>query len=172
MIGVEKVSLKIFNAFGTRSFLLTAGSFAEKKYNCMVIAWGSLGVMWGKPFAQVVVRPTRYTLEFLRDYESFTLCALPKKYAPALKICGTKSGRDTDKIKESGLTPVAASMVEAPAFAEAELVLECKKIYWDRFKPENFWAPFIEGNYQAKDYHYVFFGAVLAVRGTADYIAR
>ena len=56
--------------------VLTAGSFAEGRYNAMTVAWGSFGTMWSKPFAQIVVRPSRYTREFMEQYDTFTLCAL------------------------------------------------------------------------------------------------
>jgi flavin reductase (DIM6/NTAB) family NADH-FMN oxidoreductase RutF len=92
----------------------------------MTVAWGSMGVMWGKPFAQVVVRPVRYTFEFMEQYDSFTLCAFPAEYRQTLLMLGTKSGRDGDKIAESGLTPVVSANVAAPGFAEAELIVELR----------------------------------------------
>ncbi len=125
--------------------------------------------MWNKPFAQVVVRPTRYTRQFMDQYDTFTLCAFPERYRKALKLLGSKSGRDGDKIAESGLTPIAASKVAAPAFAEAELIIECRKIYWDDFKPEHFLDHKIHANYPIKDYHRVYFGEIVAILGDGRY---
>jgi len=144
-------------------FLLTCGDFASGKFNTMTVAWGSMGVMWFKPFVQVVVRPTRYTYEFMEQYDSFTLCAFSEQYRKAVQLMGTKSGRDGDKISEAGLTPVASTSVSAPSFDEAELAVECTKIYWQDMAPANFVDPAIEKNYPAKDYHRIYFGEIMAV---------
>ena len=148
--------------------LLTAGDFAAHAYNTMTISWGSLGTMWNKPFVQVVVRPTRYTYSFMERYPTFTLTAFPSQFKDALDLLGSKSGRDGDKIKASGLTPVASNHVAAPNFAEAELVLECKKIYFDDYEPAHFLANYIQKNY-TNDFHRVYFGEILAIQGTAAY---
>ncbi len=145
--------------------LLTSGDFAAGHFNTMTVGWGSLGVMWGKPFAQVVVRPVRYTYEFVERYDTFTLCAFSKAYRKALSLLGSRSGRDGDKIAASGLTPAASTMVAAPSFAEAELVLECRKMYWQDLDAAHFLDPEIGGNYPQKDYHRVYFGEILAIWG-------
>jgi len=150
-------------------FLLTAGNFARKHFNSMTVAWGSIGVMWSKPFVQVVVRPTRYTYQFMNEYDTFTLCAFPKAYRQALTLLGSRSGRDGDKIGASGLTPIPATQVTAPAYAEAELILECRKIYWDDFEPVRFLDASIENNYSQSDYHRIYFGEILTIAGTSQY---
>lgn len=149
--------------------VLTCGDFAAKQYNSMTVGWGSFGVMWNMPFAQVVVRPGRYTYEFMERYDTFTLCALGKKDKPALQILGSRSGRDTDKIAEAGLTPIASTRIAAPGFDEAQLIIELRKIYWDDFSPKNFLNPSIEENYPQKDYHRIFYGEILAIFGTGAY---
>jgi flavin reductase (DIM6/NTAB) family NADH-FMN oxidoreductase RutF len=149
--------------------VLTCGDFEAGKFNAMTVGWGSFGVMWNMPFAQVVVRPGRYTFEFMNRYESFTLCAFGKKYRDALQILGSRSGRDIDKIAEAGLTPIPSTKVAAPGFAEAQLIIELRKIYWDDFTPEHFLDPSIEENYPNKDYHRMFFGEIMAIFGTGEY---
>jgi len=151
--------------------VLTAGSFVENSFNAMTVAWGSLGTMWSKPFAQVVVRPSRYTREFMEQYDTFTLSAFPQAQRKAVQLLGTKSGRDGDKIAEAGLTPVAATTVAAPCFAEAELVIECRKMYWQDMDSANFLDPAIEKNYAQKDYHRIYFGEVVAISGVASFQA-
>jgi flavin reductase (DIM6/NTAB) family NADH-FMN oxidoreductase RutF len=150
-------------------FLLTSGDFDAGHYNTMTVAWGSFGIMWQKPIATVVVRPTRYTFEFIEKYETFTLTAFDLKYKDQLKLLGTKSGRDGDKIAEAGFDIVPSEKVDAPAFKQAELIIECKKIYWDDFKPENFLDSTIEEKYPKKDYHRMYFGEILAVKGIEKY---
>ena len=166
-IPCEQLSVRFHHLWADQWMLLTSGDFAGGRFNTMAVGWGSLGAMWGRPFAQVVVRPTRYTREFLEAYDTFTLCAFPPKCRDAVQLLGTKSGRDGNKIAESGLTPTASSAVAAPCFAQAELVIECRKIYWQDLDPAHFLDPGIERNYPKKDYHRVYFGEVLAVSGVA-----
>ena len=164
-IPVQEFSVKIHSLWDKSWFLLSAGNFAENKFNSMTISWGSMGIMWGKPFVQVVVRPTRYTLGFMDANPDFTICSFPDQYRKALQLLGAKSGRDGNKVQESGLIPCKSSQVGAPSFIEANLVIECQKIYSDIFKPQGFIDPAIEDNYQLGDYHRIFYGEVLTIRG-------
>ncbi len=170
-IAIENFTVKAYGLFEVDWLLLTSGDFESGHYNAMTISWGSLGVMWNRPFAQVVVRPVRYTFEFIQKYDTFTLCAFPPAYHKALSLLGTKSGRDGNKIAEAQLTAVKASRAAAPAFAEAELVIECRKIYWQDFEPQNFLDTRIEQNYPRKDYHRIIFGEIMAVEGVEKYTA-
>ena len=163
-ISPRNFTTDIINLWEKRWLLLTSGDFKSGNFNTMTVAWGSIGQMWNKPFVQAVVRPTRYTFEFMEKYDTFTLCAFPDEYKPALNLLGSKSGRDGDKIAETNLNVMQSSVVAAPSFKEADLIIECKKIYWDDFKPENFLVPEIDNNYKLKDYHRVYFGEILAIR--------
>lgn len=165
-------NLNIIKSWGQDWFLLTAGENASGKFNTMTVAWGSLGVMWNKPFAQVVVRPSRYTLDFMEAGDSFTLSAFSPEYKNTLTFCGSHSGRDLDKVKEAKLTPLASQSIAAPGFAEAELIIECQKIYKTRFEPKDFLSPEIEPCYNGEDYHQVYFGEILKIYGTEKYQAR
>jgi flavin reductase (DIM6/NTAB) family NADH-FMN oxidoreductase RutF len=149
--------------------LLSAGDFARKDWNCMTVGWGSFGVMWGKPFAQIVVRPTRHTIRFTDTYPAFTLCAFPESCRKALSWLGSHSGRDGDKVTPTGLTPIASRLVAAPGFDEAELIVECRTMYSDALDPSRFLDPAIESNYPKKDYHRVYFGEIVALAGTPSW---
>jgi len=162
-IPFDEFAVKPFHVWTDRWLLLTAGDFAAGRYNAMTVGWGSLGVMWGRPFAQVVVRPVRHTYQFTEQYDTFTLCAFPEQYRSALALLGSRSGRDGDKIAAAGLTPIASTQVAAPSFAEADLIIECRKIYWADFTPAHFLDPEIEANYPQKDYHRSYFGEILAI---------
>ena len=170
MIPPNRFIINNVDLWSTKWLVLTSGDFEKKDFNSMIVGWGSLGVMWNRPFAQVVVRPTRHTYNFMEQYDSFTLCALPEKYRKALNLLGSKSGRHGDKIAESGLRSMASTKVAAPAYAEAELIIECRKIYWDDFKPEHFLDQRIHSNYPLKDYHRIYFGEILAVLGEHKYM--
>lgn len=170
-ISLNRLSVQAHYLWAKQWLLLTAGDFEKGHFNTMTVGWGSLGTMWGKPFAQVVVRPHRYTFEFIERYDTFTLTVFSDDYRGALNLLGTKSGRDGDKIAETGLTPIASQRVAAPGFAEAELILECQKIYWDDLNPGGFLDPAIENNYPQRDYHRVYFGEILAAFGVKSYQA-
>jgi flavin reductase (DIM6/NTAB) family NADH-FMN oxidoreductase RutF len=150
-----------------RWFVLTAGTM--EKFNAMTVAWGSVGGMWEMPFVQVVVRPTRHTFGFMNDFETFTLCSFPPKHRKDLAILGSKSGRDTDKIALTKLTVVKSKAVAAPCFKEADLVIECRKIYWQDLDDRNFMSPAIAENYPQLDFHRVFFGEMLSIRGSDEF---
>lgn len=167
-IAVENFLVSAHTQWHNHWMLLTAGDFQTGHFNTMTVGWGSFGTMWNLPFAQVVVRPTRYTFEFIERYPTFTLCGFPHTYRQALQLLGTVSGRDRNKIAEAGLTPEASSQVAAPGFAEANLIIECRKMYWDDLKPTQFLAPDIEKHYPLKDYHRIYFGEILAIAGTQD----
>jgi flavin reductase (DIM6/NTAB) family NADH-FMN oxidoreductase RutF len=164
-IAIENFIAKPIHLWDVQWLLLTSGDFSQNRFNAMTVGWGSIGYMWRRPFVQVVVRPVRFTYSFMEEYDTFTLCAFPKQYHAALQLLGNKSGRDGDKIAEAGLTPVASTTVPAPGYAEASLVIECRKIYWDDVHPQNFLDPEIDKNYPRKDYHRIYFGEILALFG-------
>lgn len=95
----------------------------------------------------------------------------PAALKPALNLLGSRSGRDGDKIAASGLHPIASKLVSAPSFEEAELVVECRKIYWQDIDPRHFLDPSVEEHYPKSDYHRLYFGEILAVQGVDAYRA-
>lgn len=168
-IDINQFALRAYDLWENQWLLLTAGDFATGEYNCMTVAWGSFGSMWARPFAQVVVRPVRYTFSYMERFDSFTLCAFDEEHRAALSYLGSRSGRNSPKIVESGLTPQPASVVAAPVYAEATLAVECRKIYWQDFDPAHFLEPWIDSKYPTRDYHRSYFGEIVAVSGTEEY---
>lgn len=164
-ISNQEFTLRSISAWDDAWFLLTSGDFEKGHYNTMTVSWGSIGMIWSKPFVQVVVRPTRHTYGFIQTFPDFTLCAFNEEYREALRLLGSKSGRDFDKILDSKLTPVKSQKISAPAFAEANLIIECRKIYQAPFDPKNFIDPEIEMCYSQKDYHTAYFGEILFIEG-------
>lgn len=90
-INVREFSMKPFKMIGDQWMLVTAGD--QIKYNTMTASWGGIGVMWGKNVAVTVIRPQRYTKEFVESHDCFTLSFYPEEYKKALSLCGSKSGR-------------------------------------------------------------------------------
>ena len=139
--------------------LITAGT--PERCNTMTASWGGLGVLWGANVATCYIRPQRYTKEFVEREDYFTLSFFGQEYRKALALCGSKSGRDMDKVKECGFT-VAAGEGNAPYFQEAELVLVCRKAYWQDLDPTHFLNPDTDGKwYPEKDYHRIYIGEIV-----------
>lgn len=171
-IPVDQFQSKNYGLFTEKWFLLTSGDYEKSHFNTMTIEWGSIGKVWRVPLVQVFVRHSRYTFEFMEQYDSFTLTCFPTTYKKALTLLGTKSGRDGDKIAEAGLTPQAGSRVAAPVFAEAELTIECKKMYWDDIVLEQMGGDMAASVYgSAPSIHRVYFGQITAILGTQEYLA-
>lgn len=160
-ISIEELNVKVHDLWLNRWLLLSSGDYNENDYNSMTVAWGSLGTMWNKPFAQIVVRPNRHTFGFTEDYDNFTLCTFPEEFRHVLKFMGTHSGKDVNKMEHTGITPIESKIVSSPSFKEADMILECRKIYFDDIKPDNFLDPSIHENYPLKDYHRIYFGEIL-----------
>lgn len=114
-------------------FELAAGQ--EGDMNLMTIAWGSLGELWGRPVVTVYVSTSRYTNQFMEKNDYFTITHFPASMREKLQYLGTVSGRDEDKVKGANLS-VEFTELGNPIFAEADLAIECKKIYAEQFKVE------------------------------------
>lgn len=140
--------------------LVTAGPV--EAHNTMTAGWGGLGGMWSKNAAMCVIRPNRYTFEFMEREESFTLTWFDEQYRDALQFCGSKSGRDVpNKAVEAGLTPISGTLDRTTIFAEASLILECRKIYAQDIDPRCFLDPKLEDWYPQKDYHRLYIGEIV-----------
>ena len=166
-IDLNTLQVRVGHIWLKQWMILTAG--VPDDFNAMTVGWGGLGVMWNKPFVQVVVRPGRHTFQFMEKYPTFTLCAFPESYRKALTVMGTKSGRDCDKVRESGLTPMAGKTVDAPVYREAELILECRKIYWQEMDSARFLDASIQDNYPNGDYHRIYYGQIVHAEGADAY---
>lgn len=149
-IAPEELSGNTFKMIGSDWMLISAAD--GEKFNTMTASWGGMGVLWSKPVCFVFIRPQRYTFEFTEKSDKLTLSFFGGENRDALTLCGRKSGRDCNKVAEAGLTPLWVGDA-APAFAEAAVILECKKLYADDIKEENMLDPTIMKNYAAKDFH-------------------
>ena len=147
----------VFERIGGDWMLISAAGKNEKgedALNTMTASWGGMGVLWNRPVAFCFVRPQRYTYRFTEQAERFSLSFFDEGYRAALRLCGTKSGRDIDKFAAAGLSPVMENGV--PVIAEARLNLICRKLYVDTLKKEGFVLPELLANYTAGDYHRVY----------------
>ena len=129
--------------------LVTAGT--RDSFNTMTVSWGGLGELWGRDAAFIFIRPQRYTFGFLEENDRFTLSFFGGAQRDALLLCGSRCGRDTDKAAEAGLTPVSDG--DVTYFAEAALVLKCRKMAKYDLTPDGFLDGAVADNYNGTDYH-------------------
>ena len=155
----KSLDLNVFSAIGDRWMLITAGT--ADNCNTMTASWGGLGILWNLPMAIAYVRPQRYTKQFMDREEYFTLAFFPPEYRQQLALCGTKSGRDLDKVKECGFT-VAVGEGNAPYFEEAELVFVCRKRMVMPMDPAAMPEEVKEKHYTG-DYHDMYWGEIVEV---------
>ena len=149
-----------FKLIGKDWALVTSGS--RESFNTLTVSWGGVGIMWNKPVTFTFIRPQRYTFGFLEKNGFFTMSFFDESYRKALQICGTKSGRDTDKVAETGLTP-AFTGDGVPYFEEARLVLVCKKLYAQDLNEDSIVEEAVKGNYNGSDYHRMYVSEIVSV---------
>lgn len=149
--------------------LLTAEK--EGKANTMTASWGGLGVMWGKNVSYTVIRPQRYTKEFIENSDTFSISFFEAAYKKQLSYLGAVSGKLEDKIQKSGLTLMHID--NTPTFEEASIVIVCRKLYAQDFKPEFFIEKANDEKwYPNKDYHKLYISEVVKILKKLDKIPQ
>ena len=148
----------IIQKIGFDWMLITAGN--PERFNTMTASWGGMGFLWNKPVAFIFIRPQRFTYEFAELNEYFTLHFFEEKYREILNFCGTKSGRDVDKVAKTGLT-VFNSPGNNVYFGQSYLQMECRKLYFDDLNPDHFLDEKIIRNYPKNDFHRFYIGEIV-----------
>ena len=159
-IDLKALDKNVFSAIADQWMLITAGT--ADRCNTMTASWGGLGVIWGSPAATCYIRPQRYTKEFVDREDYFTLAFFGEESRKALQLCGSKSGRDIDKVKECGFT-VKTAACGAPYFEEAELVLVCRKRFAQPMDPACIPQEIKTKWYPQEDYHTLYIGEIIEV---------
>ena len=104
----------------------------KENMNLMTISWGTIGELWSKPVFIVYVSTSRYTYQFMEENDYFTVTHFPASMKSKLAYLGRVSGRDEDKVAGAGLT-VEFTELGNPIYAEADLAIECRKLYSQQF---------------------------------------
>lgn len=144
-----------------------------KKLNSMTIAWGQIGIEWGKTFFTAYIRHGRYTHKLIEQTKEFTI-SVPldrKSVVKAVAYCGSHTGKNTDKLKDMNLTPVQGINVQSPAIKELPLTIECKVIYQQEQDVENIPKDILNSCYPKdipsdnpmanRDFHTVYYGEIV-----------
>lgn len=159
-VSIDSLNMNPFSKIGKQWMLVTSGDIDN--WNTMTASWGGLGVIWHRNVSYVFVRYSRLTYEYMEKNSSFSLSFFPEKYRAALSYCGSNSGRDVDKARDTGLIPFSPSG-DTVSFKQAELVLVCKKLYAGGVDPEDFIDKSVNDNYKTGDYHKMYIGEISKV---------
>lgn len=125
-IDILELEENFIKAVGKEWMLVTAGT--EGDFNTMTASWGGMGWLWNRPVAFVFIRPERYTHDYAERFGSIVLSFLGEENRNILSFCGSHSGRDCDKIAETGLKPFTSPSGNI-LFEQARLSLECRKLF-------------------------------------------
>ena len=138
---------------------LLASTRQDGRSNVMTIGWATVGVIWGLPMMVVLVRPSRYTYQFIEDSKAFTVNVPTPEMKKYVSMCGTKSGRDVDKFAE-----VSTSMgqeVDCVTIDPCSMVYECQVVHWNDVQPGSFVPDIISKFYGQGDFHRLYYGKIL-----------
>jgi flavin reductase (DIM6/NTAB) family NADH-FMN oxidoreductase RutF len=142
-ISPEEIRDDAFTLAGKVYPVITAGK--EDHYNSMTASGGGMGMLFRKPATWCVIRTDRYTLELIQKEKTYTMSYFPYEYKEQLLFLGSKSGRDSAKMKEVELTSVQTPSGNM-SFKEARLIIECKLSQITTPHPDDFYSQ------EAKDY--------------------
>jgi len=146
--------------------LLVSGKI--EKANVMTIGWGLIGILWGKPFFMVAVRPSRYTHKFIEETGDFTVNVPKKGMEKIVNYCGSVSGREHNKFKEKGLTLASGKKVNSPIISDCIIHYECKVAFKTKVISSNLPKNIIKDYYPHGDDHTIYFGEILAAFADED----
>lgn len=153
----EQWTENVFSGIGKRWMLICTSRGEE--INLMTASWGGFGVLWRKPVSYCFVRPQRYTRELIDPAEGYSLLFFPEEYREQLNLCGTKSGRDMDKVAACGFTPTFSDGL--PYVEEADTVVFCRKLYQQDMTPDCFVDDSIPTTlYEKNDFHRTYVGEI------------
>jgi len=168
---LEKVKMEyteyfaeVVQVLSTRGCLLASWKNRPDQVNAMTIGWGMIGTIWGRPVFQVLVRPSRYTADLLKKEPFFSVNVLPKALDAAVMLCGSRSGRNHDKLAEVNLTAVAGAAHGAPVIEQSVIHYECHIVESNQFAPEAMVPDIRDGAYPSGDYHRIYWGQILDCR--------
>ena len=150
------VAEKAMNQIEQGAFLTVR---AGEALNTMTIGWAAIGHVWRRPVLMVLVRDSRHTFGIIEKAADFTVSVPTTDMHDAVKFCGTKSGRDYDKIKECGLELAEAREVISPIIHTPGIHFECRIIFKTAMDPA-FLDEDCQNLYPDRDYHTLYFGDI------------
>lgn len=156
---MSNLLIDAFDEFGNKWALVTAGTIED--HNSMTVSWGGVGCLWGKQVATVYIRPNRHTYGYFEKNGYFTVSFYPEDCKKALGVMGSVSGRDCDKDREAGLTPIPCG--ETVTYQQARRTLLCRKLFAQDMNPENFTPEVIRRFYGSEPAHKMYIGEIIDI---------
>lgn len=149
--------------------LLLAATKRSGESNVMTIGWGTVGVIWGRPCFVVLVRPSRYTYEFIEDSGLFTVNVPSEELRKWVGICGSRSGRQVDKFGAYGITTSRGQDVQAVTIDACPMVYECRVVHYNDVAPAHLEPGIETASYGGADYHRLYYGEILGAFAVETY---
>ncbi len=157
----------VMRVMTSRGLLLTSHGPGGRA-NSMVIGWGLVGSVWGRPVWTVLVRPSRYTYELIEQTGDFTITVPGPDMINACKICGSTSGRNRDKLGEAGLRTSSARKVRSPIIDGGIIHYECQVLHKNFLEPGALTQEIKTGSYPNGDFHRTYWGQIVAAYADTD----
>ncbi|MCH5149593.1 MAG: flavin reductase [Spirochaetales bacterium] len=166
MLDLQELHLAVndtFKVLPAPGLLLLSNDGTQK--NFITIGWLQFGNLWGKWTVNIFIRLSRYSFKILNNSEYFSLNVLdPQKYINQINLCAQTSGRNHDKIKETGLTTTENSETKIISIAEAQTVFECKILNKVMLDKANLSDELYEKFYSNEDFHQLITAEILNIR--------
>jgi flavin reductase (DIM6/NTAB) family NADH-FMN oxidoreductase RutF len=164
-ISPEEIRDNVFTLVGKVYPVITAGK--ADHYNSMTASGGGMGLLFKKPPTWCLLQANRYTLEMIQKEQTYTMSYFPDEFKKQVLFLGSKSGRDSEKMKEVELTSVQTPYGDM-SFKEARLIIECKLTEITTPNPNDFYTQeakeYIKEAYkEASDYRKYVFGEITHV---------
>lgn len=159
VVRFDEISNKVLEQLPKGAFLTVKSG---EIVNTMTIGWGSIGYLWRKPVFVVMVRQSRYTYGLMEDAKDFTVSVpLNGRLKEALNFCGTKSGKEINKIENAHLTLGESKNVKAPYIGECDVIIECKIVYKQAMDSAALDTEIVSKSYREGDLHTFYYGEIL-----------
>ncbi len=155
-----------------RPGLLLVSASRNRRPNVMAIGWGLIGNVWGIPMFVAAVRPSRYTHDLIEATKDFTVNVPAKGMDDVVSTCGSISGRQVDKFKETGLIPMPSRKVKSPIIKQCIAHLECSVLYQFQIEKRRLPKQIKLRVYPHGNYHDIYFGRILKAYADKDYESK
>jgi flavin reductase (DIM6/NTAB) family NADH-FMN oxidoreductase RutF len=139
--------------------VLLASTRDDGQSNVMTIGWATVGRVWGLPMMVVLVRPSRYTYGFVEESGIFTVNVPTPEMSDYVSFCGTRSGRDTDKLAQTATS--MGQKIDCVVLDACTLVYECQVVHRNDVQPDALLPRLDQRSYAGGDYHRLYYGEIL-----------
>ena len=157
----------VMRVMTSRGLLLTSRG-SDGRANSMIIGWGLIGSVWGRPVWTILVRPSRYTYQLIEQTGDFTISVPGPDMEKACKVCGSTSGRNRDKLGQAGLLAVPARKVTSPVIDGCIVHYECRVLHKSDLEPAALVQTIVAGSYPSGDFHRTYWGEIVAAYADTD----